>query len=358
MRVHTETQQRGGVDRRGEGVQDETTLLHFPMHQETTSRCAATSLACSGCHKMHMSNYVWVKTHAYGDTRTRTSGPRFERRMIHKKGKEDEDEDERVVVPPVSCNLHPATAGAATAGAATEVLRQQVLRQRVGGGTSPRRGRLLAAPKDRGAHAQSRMFHRQQLHQVVVTQGDTACSICSEAICSNGIPSLPKKPCATAKRVSAGPRTGGRWPKNTRQVDTHCNGTSTTQEEQTEKRAWAGGRAARAPDLLMARAETRRADKENEVQDALPAGSQQHSLEPVRALQGVQKHSQIGWQGDFAGRQAGTQRAARQPRARRKKRRRCGERERGKRYLLKAKLDALRVVQHTQKHCQTRRRAD
>ena len=164
MRVHTETQQRGGVDRRGEGVQDETTLLHFPMHQETTSRCAATSLACSGCRKMHMSNYVWVKTHAYGDTRTRTSGPRFERRMIHKKGKEDEDEDERVVVPPVSCNLHPATAGAATAGAATEVLRQQVLRQRAGGGTSPRRGRLLAATKDRGAHGRSRMLHRQQLH--------------------------------------------------------------------------------------------------------------------------------------------------------------------------------------------------
>jgi len=74
---------------------------------------------------MHMSNYVWVKTHAYGDTSTRTSGPRFERRMIHKKEKEDEDEDERVVVPPVSCNLHPATAGAATAGAATEVLRQR-----------------------------------------------------------------------------------------------------------------------------------------------------------------------------------------------------------------------------------------
>ena len=45
--------------------------------------------------------------------------------MIHKKEKEDEDEDERVVVPPVSCNLHPATAGAATAGAATEVLRQR-----------------------------------------------------------------------------------------------------------------------------------------------------------------------------------------------------------------------------------------
>ena len=156
------------------------------------------------------------------------------------------------------------------------------------------------------------MFHRQQLHQVVVAQGDTACSICSEAICSNGIPSLPKKPCATAKRVSAGPRRGGRWPKNTRQVDTHCNGTSTTQEEQTEKRAWAGGRAARAPDLLMARAETRRADKENEVQDALPAGSQQHSLEPVRALQGVQKHSQIGWQGDFAGRQAGRHAGSRQ----------------------------------------------
>ena len=91
--------------------------------------------------------------------------------MIHKKEKEDEDEDERVVLPPVSCNLHPTTAGAATAGAATEVLRQQVLRQRAGGGTSPRRVRLLAAPKDRGAHARSRMLHRQQLHQVVVAQG-------------------------------------------------------------------------------------------------------------------------------------------------------------------------------------------
>ena len=164
MRVHTETQQEGGVDRRGKGVQDETTLLPFRTRQETTSRCAATSLACSGCHKMHMSNYVWVKTHAYGDMSTRTSGPRFEKRVIHTKEKKDEDEDERVVVPPVSCNLHPATAGAATAGAATEVLRQQVLRQRAGGGTSPRRGRLRAAPKDRGAHARSRMLHRQQLH--------------------------------------------------------------------------------------------------------------------------------------------------------------------------------------------------
>ena len=120
---------------------------------------------------MGMCNYVWVKTHAYGDMSTRTSGPRFEKRVIHTKEKKDEDEDERVVLPPVSCNLHPTTAGAATARAATEVLRQQVLRQRAGGGTSPRRGRLLAAPKDRGAHARSRMLHRQQLHQVVVAQG-------------------------------------------------------------------------------------------------------------------------------------------------------------------------------------------
>ena len=164
MRVRTETQQEGGVDRRGKGVQDETTLLPFRTRQETTSRCAATSLACSSCRKMGMCNYVWVKTHAYGDMSTRTSGPRFEKRVIHTKEKKDEDEDERVVVPPVSCNLHPTTAGAATAGAATEVLRQQVLRQRAGGGTSPRRGRLLAATKDRGAHARSRMLHRQQLH--------------------------------------------------------------------------------------------------------------------------------------------------------------------------------------------------
>ena len=113
---------------------------------------------------MGMCNYVWVKSHAYGDTSTRTSGPRLEKRMIQKKEKEDEDENEKVVVPPVSCSLHPTTAGAATAGAATEVLRQQVLRQRAGGGMSPRRGRLLAAPKERGAHAQSRMLHRQQLH--------------------------------------------------------------------------------------------------------------------------------------------------------------------------------------------------
>ena len=164
MRVHTETQQEGGVDRRGKGVQDASTLLHFPMCRERTSRCAATSLACSSCHKMGMCNYVWAKTHAYGDMSTRTSGPRFEKRVIHTTEKKDEDEGERVVVPPVSCNLHPATAGAATAGAATEVLRQQVLRQRAGGGTSPRRGRLLAATKDRGAHARSRMLHRQQLH--------------------------------------------------------------------------------------------------------------------------------------------------------------------------------------------------
>ena len=160
MRVHTETQQEGGVDRRGKGVQDETTLLPFRTRQETTSRCAATSLACSSCRKMGMCNYVWVKTHAYGDMSTRTSGPRFEKRVIRKKEKEDEDEDERVVVPPVSCNLHPTTAGAATAGAATEVLRQQVLRQRAGGGTSPRRGPLLVATEDRGAHAHPRMLHR------------------------------------------------------------------------------------------------------------------------------------------------------------------------------------------------------
>ena len=113
---------------------------------------------------MGMCNYVWVKTHAYGDTSTRTSGPRLEKRLIHTKEKEDEDEDEMVVVPPVSCHLHPTTAGAATAGAATEALRQQVLQQRAGGGTSPRRGRLLAATKDRGAHGRSRMLHRQQLH--------------------------------------------------------------------------------------------------------------------------------------------------------------------------------------------------
>ena len=41
---------------------------------------------------MGMCNYVWVKTHAYGDTSTRTSGPRFEKRVIHKKKKEDEEE--------------------------------------------------------------------------------------------------------------------------------------------------------------------------------------------------------------------------------------------------------------------------
>ena len=67
------------------------------------------------------------KNASYGDMSTLTSGPRFEKRVIHTKEKKDEDEDERVVVPPVSCNLHPATAGASTAGAATEVLRQQVL---------------------------------------------------------------------------------------------------------------------------------------------------------------------------------------------------------------------------------------
>ena len=47
--------------------------------------------------------------------------------------------------------------------------------------------------------------------------------------------------------------------------------------------------------------------QENEVQKALVAGSPQRSLEPVRALQRAQKHSQIGWQGDCACGQEGAQ---------------------------------------------------
>ena len=43
------------------------------------------------------------------------------------------------------------------------------------------------------------------------------------------------------------------------------------------------------------------------MQDALAAGSPQHSLEPARALQRAQKHGQIGWQGDFARGEEGAQ---------------------------------------------------
>ena len=47
-------------------------------------------------------------SHAQGETSARTSRVRFEKRMIHKKKKEDEVEDKKVVVPPGNRNLCPA----------------------------------------------------------------------------------------------------------------------------------------------------------------------------------------------------------------------------------------------------------
>ena len=62
--------------------------------------------------------------------------------------------------------------------------------------------------------------------------------------------------------------------------------------------------SARPPDGASRNTKSR---QENEVQNALAAGSPQRSLESTRALQRAQKHGQIGWQGDCARGQEGAQ---------------------------------------------------